>query len=257
MGEPAYGVLQKYEHFMNRKRDPKFELRGGENGEDYNLTQYKMLFDAAAIGDTKTVLRLAKTININLGWSSQEDSVFGNSYNFTPLWVAARNGHTGTVMALVRHYKADPDIFDSKNRTPVWTAARNGHTGTVLALKKCEANCTAPDVDGLTPLYVAAAGGHLKTVKALLNDCNVHPFAALRKAAELDNTDVIKMLVEDCGVNPALVVGEGNAYRSTFPDSKAYNLLETLEKNKLNKKQPSRFQVNFPPKMQCLNEYCI
>ena len=119
MVEPAYGVLQKYEDFMNRKQYPKFEFRGGE---DYNLTQYKTLFDAAAIGDTKTVLGLAKTININLGWSSQEDSVFGNSENFTPLWVAARNGHTGTVMELVRKYNADPDIPDSKNRTPVWTA---------------------------------------------------------------------------------------------------------------------------------------
>lgn len=257
MGETAYGVLEKYPDFMNRDEDPKFEFRGGENREDYNLTQYKMLFDAAASGDTKTVLGLAKKININLGWSSQEDRMFGNSINFTPLWVAARNGHTGTVMALVKNYNADPDMPDSKNRTPVWTAARNGHTGTVLALKKCEANCTAPDVDGLTPLYVAAAGGHLKTVNALLNDCNVHPFAALRKAAELDNTDVIKMLVEDCGVNPALVVGEGNAYRSTFPDSKAYNLLATLETNKKNKKQPFRFEVRFPPNMKCLNEYCI
>jgi len=102
-----------------------------------------------------------------------------------------------------------------------------------------------------------AAGGHLKTVKELLNDCKVHPFAALRKAAELNNTDVIKMLVQDCGVNPALVVGEGNVYRSTLPKSNAYNLLETLENNKNNRKQPSRFEVKFPPNMKCLNEYCI
>ena len=96
MVEPAYGVLEKYKAFMDRDEDPKFEFRGGENRENYNSTQYKMLFDAAANGDTKTVLGLAKTININLGWSSQEDSVFGNSKNFTPLWVAARNGHTGS-----------------------------------------------------------------------------------------------------------------------------------------------------------------
>ncbi len=243
---------------MNREKNPKFELRGNENTENYNSNQYKILFDAAANGNTNTVLNLAKKININLVSSSQEDSVFGNSYNFTPLWVAARNGHTGTVMALVRQYEADPDIPDSKNRTLVWTAARNGHTGTVQALVRAfKANCTAHYEDGLTPLYVAAAEGHLKTVRSLLNDCKVHPFAALRKAAELNNTDVITMLVKDCGVNPALVVGEGNAYRSTFPNSNAYNLLETLENDKHNKNQPSRFEVKFPPKMKCLNEYCI
>ena len=228
--------------------------------EKYQLNQYKILFDAAAKGETNTVLEMVHNVNINLGWSSQKDSVFGDSHNFTPLWVAARNGHTGTVMKLVKEHEADPDISDSKNRTPVWAAARNGHTGTVLALVKvCKANCTAPDKNGLTPLYVAAAEGHLETVRALLKDCKVHPFAALHKAAELNNTDVITMLVKHCGVNPAIVVGERNAYRDTFPKSNAYNLLASLEdlKDEKFKKPPPRFEVKLSPPLKCINEYCI
>jgi len=66
---------------------------------------------------------------------------------------------------------------------------------------------------------------------------------------------VIRMLV-DCGVDPALIVGKGNAYRGMLPKSKAYDMLESMEKNNIKEKN-YRWEVKFPPEMRCLNEYCI
>jgi hypothetical protein len=52
----------------------------------------------------------------------------------TPLFVAACQGHTQTVLSLVLDFDADVDTADENGRTPVFAAAANGHTQTVLAL---------------------------------------------------------------------------------------------------------------------------
>ena len=216
--------------------------------------RYKRLFDAAAKGKTDKVVFLAKLININSVWSSQDDSEFGESHDFTPLWISARNGHTDTVRTLVQECKADPDTPDSENRTPVWAAARNGHTETVRALvKECNANCTAADINGFSPLYVAASEGHKDTVLTLLNEFKVKPRQTLQKAVELNNIGVINMLVKECGVYPAVVRGGGKNFLDQYPSSAGYKYLEELQKSP---NRTVRHQVNFPPNMKCLNT-CI
>jgi hypothetical protein len=159
---------------------------------------YNVVFAAAMKGDTRTVVDNAYKTNINLA----------NEKHLTPLWVAANNGHTNTVMALVKQCHAEVDTPDSRNRTPVWAAARNGHTDTVLALvKKCNANCTEPDLDGLTPMYAAASRWHVDTVSALLRDCNVDPFETLKKAVYLNNENVLGILEHRCGVDFSIADG--------------------------------------------------
>ena len=158
----------------------------------HQVHKFNIVFEAAANGKTKTVLRNAHMTNINLV----------NENHLTPLWIAAKNGHTKTVMALVKQCDAEVDTPDARNRTPVWAAAQNGHTETVKALVKyCNANCTEPDMDGLSPMYVAALHGHTETVLALLRDCNVHPFDTVKKAVYLNNMNVLRILEHKCGVD--------------------------------------------------------
>lgn len=166
--------------------------------DQYQVYKFNIVFEAAAKGSTKTVLRNAHMTNINLV----------NENHLTPLWIAAKNGHTKTVMALVKECNAEVDTPDARNRTPVWAAAQNGHTETVLALvKQCNANCTEPDLDGLTPMYVAALHWHTETVLALLRDCKVDPFETLKKAVYLNNINVVFFLENTCGVDHSIADG--------------------------------------------------
>ena len=54
----------------------------------------------------------------------------------TPVWIAAQNGHSATVWALVQECSADASTAHKNGATPVWKAAQNGHTETVRALER-------------------------------------------------------------------------------------------------------------------------
>ncbi|XP_035661609.1 GA-binding protein subunit beta-2-like [Branchiostoma floridae] len=117
----------------------------------------KELIDAAGRGDEVRVQQLlAEGVNVNAahgGW--------------TALHEAARNGHTGTVQALLTA-GAPVDSRSTAEHTPLDFAAEKGHTGTVTALLAAGADINARDYDSSTPLHKAAENGHPDCVRVLL-----------------------------------------------------------------------------------------
>ncbi|CAH0041719.1 unnamed protein product [Clonostachys rhizophaga] len=93
--------------------------------------------------------------------------------NVTQVHIAARLGLFSYLRELLQ--TMPPDEPDSSGRTPIWWAARMGHTDIVRELIKLGAN---PDHDestkGLKPLHEAAKRNHAETVTALL-EAGVHP----------------------------------------------------------------------------------
>ena len=73
-------------------------------------------------------------------------------------WIAAQNGHTATVRALVQECGADAGAADKDGASPTWIAAFNGRTETVRALvQECGADAGAADKNGVSPTLIALA----------------------------------------------------------------------------------------------------
>lgn len=177
---------------------------------------------AAAKGDTRAVLALVKS-----GANPNTRDAGGA----TPVWVAAMNGHTQTVRALVTKCHADATTPTKGGETPVFAAAFSGHTDTVRALVKCGADPDTADELGLAPVVIAAHNDKSETVRALVHECGADPFPALRDAAIHDDTEMIWRLVRACGVDPACLDRDGRRARElAAPGSRACKLLECLEK---------------------------
>lgn len=163
-------------------------------------SQYQIPFDnlfkAAAEGNTEVVKNSSSITYVNLC----------NENNLTPLWIAARNGHTDTVVALVERCGAHRNTADPKKRSAVYIAAQNGHTETVRALVKLGANCTEPDEDGFSPLQAAAEYGHRATVLVLLpysnNDIKVY---SLKMAAFYGHTKTVLAIVKKGDLEPDIL----------------------------------------------------
>ena len=113
---------------------------------------------AAAKGDTRAVLALVKS-----GTNPNTTDARGA----TPVWVAAENGHTQTVRALVNECGADASTPKEGGETPVCAAAFSGHTDTVRAIvNECGTDASTPKEGGETPVFAAAFSGHTDTVRA-------------------------------------------------------------------------------------------
>lgn len=98
-------------------------------------------------------------------------------YLWTPLSLAARNGHYEICRLLLSQDGVDPDPRDSGGRTPLSWAAGNGHEHVVdLFLSDCR---VSPDsraswfYKGRTPVMWAAANGHIGVVNMLLGTAMV------------------------------------------------------------------------------------
>ena len=90
-----------------------------------------------------------------------------------PVWIAAQNGYTETVRALVKECGADASTADKAGHTPVWIAGDCGLTETVLALVQgCGADASTADNDGCTPVLAAAHNGHTETGRVLVQECS-------------------------------------------------------------------------------------
>jgi len=134
----------------------------------------------------------------------------GDPWGHTPLSWAARNGHEGVVITLLRRQEVDPDKPDNSAQTPLSFAAWGGHEGVVKILLGYEhVNPDNPTDYGRTPLLHAAWGGHEGVVGILLGSKGVDPDkqdyggqTPLSFAAEWGHEGVVKILLERPGVDP-------------------------------------------------------
>jgi ankyrin repeat protein len=166
------------------------------------------ILEAAAKGDTRAVLALVK---------SGTNPNTANARGETAVYLAAENGHTKTVLALVQECRVDANTPNLLGRTPVYIAAENGHTKTVLALvQECDADASTPDLDGHTPVYIAALFARTETVLALVLECIADANTAdnmgktpVLIAAMLGRTETVRALVLHCAADASTASNDG------------------------------------------------
>ncbi|KAK5866823.1 hypothetical protein PBY51_011367 [Eleginops maclovinus] len=149
----------------------------------------------------------------------QAGSLGVNSCNvdgFTPLHVAALQGHTPLLALLIRH-GANVNARNNHSATPLHLAAQNSHVQVMRSLLECNAKLNKKDHYGNTPLIQACLCGSLETAStllqsdALVNVVNLQGNTALHEArTPLDcayelggkNTEILRALQKASGLSP-------------------------------------------------------
>ncbi|KAL2681114.1 hypothetical protein Neosp_008717 [[Neocosmospora] mangrovei] len=134
--------------------------------QDSNLcdgTGMTVLAWAAAKGQTGVIQILLEHDTVHTTNDKADE------YGFTPLHVAARNGHTTTVEFLLGK-GANPQAMDRHGRTPLSWAAGEGHPGVVSALlaQSLHMDVDMADEKGRSPLLLAAQRGYHAVILVLL-----------------------------------------------------------------------------------------
>ncbi|XP_032221133.1 ankyrin repeat and SOCS box protein 5 [Nematostella vectensis] len=125
------------------------------------------LLHAAETGDEEQLRLLLRDTTIQVD--------FANSSALTPLFLAAKEGYTNCVRALLKAgAKVDGVGEGSSVLTPIWVATYGGHTECVSELINAGANMNAKYPE--TPLYIATREGRAGCLRLLINagsDVNV------------------------------------------------------------------------------------
>lgn len=86
-----------------------------------------------------------------------------------PIHDAARQGDLGTVTTILESHPELIELLDEIGASPLWVAAANGKTNVVRALLARGADPTNATIDGLTGLHWAALHGYYDVCVALLD----------------------------------------------------------------------------------------
>jgi len=137
-----------------------------------------------------------------------------NSRGWTPLMMAAFNGHDEIVNLLIRHHAA-VNAIDPEGNSALHRASFNGYIRCEQLLIAQHATVNAGNCFGWTPLILSAARNHPRSVALLINQgalpdqTTQDGYTALHKAAEAGYSDVVKILLEH-GADKTLITQHGD-----------------------------------------------
>ena len=83
--------------------------------------------------------------------------------------IAARNGDTETLKAVITAEQALCEVGDIRGATPLHVCAYHGHLDCLTCLLDGGADANLGDFDGATPAHFASASGHLECLKKLID----------------------------------------------------------------------------------------
>ncbi|KAJ4309251.1 hypothetical protein N0V84_011613 [Fusarium piperis] len=102
----------------------------------------------------------------------------------TPISLAAGHNHTAAITKILLDHVANPNLKDFGQATPIWHAARGGNTDTVVLLTGCGVDLNVASISRQrnlhTPLSLAATNGQVEMVSLLLAQKNIQPRAKIK-----------------------------------------------------------------------------
>ena len=168
--------------------------------ESENTFADEVLYNSSFVGLLEgVVLALAKGGRVSVR----------NHQGFTPLLIAAQNGHTAICDLLLAHGSDVNAVEPTSTVTALHFAAVKGHEAVVEVLLSWGAIVDPQERGGLTPLYSACIEGHLSCVLALLkagasvsmpNNEGILPI----HSAKQNRVEIVRTLL-DYGCSPDMV----------------------------------------------------
>ncbi|EXK79028.1 hypothetical protein FOQG_16321 [Fusarium oxysporum f. sp. raphani 54005] len=140
-----------------------------------------------------------------------------DSYQRTPLWLAASEGHDSVVRVLIGTGRVSVNTMSIGRYTPLHIAGMNGHGSVVrLLLGTGQAVIGSKSRTGQSPLSAAASMGHTSLVEQLVrtgkfdvNGMSRSKSTPLSLAAKHGHFDVVKLLLSMSQVQPDQVTEGG------------------------------------------------
>jgi len=148
----------------------------------------------------------------------------------TPLHAACASGRSSCVAALLMN-RADPNAVTGEGLTPLHVAARNGNAGICALLLRSGAKCAVKARNGMTPLHSACFQENFRTLGVLfdhgaaVNAQDDSGSTPLHVAAACGNRLVCKLLLK----NGAEVNMQDNAGNTALVSAISHGQLVTLQ----------------------------
>jgi len=120
-------------------------------------------------GDTNEVFKILKYAEMQFNQDNELFEIVNctNSDGFTPLHLAASEGH-GPLIEILIKFGAQADARTNNFRTPLHIACLRGNLSVLQALVQHSADINAKDIDGNTPCHFCSEYGHRYCLKFLL-----------------------------------------------------------------------------------------
>ena len=155
------GTNQSHQYLKMWGNTPIHIAAGRGHLAAYNLIMENVV-DKNPIGKH---LKSLKNLCVN---KPNELKCASNSTEYTPLHLAARNGHFSTVKLILENV-GEKNPPNNNMCTPLHLAAANGNHAIFQMIFECIGNKNPIDVLGYTPLHIAAAHGHFSICLLVLS----------------------------------------------------------------------------------------